>query len=146
MLLSICRRKSGFFAPTLNQSDCDSPMISEVGWRGRRISSNFGNSTKSPTLLRHRLCSPGIGGWLPRSMIRAASAWGVRGRKDQSRSSLRKALCELEIFYNRERPHQGIDNKIILADFNKPPSEGAIKRRSRLGGMLNIILLMLSAQ
>jgi hypothetical protein len=31
----------------------------------------------------------------------------------------------------------GIDNKIILADFDKPPSEGAIECRSRLGGMLN---------
>mgnify|MGYP001261839874 FL=1 len=52
-------------------------------------------------------------------------------------SSLRKALSEVEIFYNRERPHQGIDNKIILADFEKPPSEGAIEWRSRLEGMLN---------
>ena len=51
--------------------------------------------------------------------------------------SLRKALCEPEIFYNRGRPHQGLDNKIILADFDKPPSEGASKRRSRLGLMLN---------
>ena len=41
-------------------------------------------------------------------------------------SSLRKALSEVEIFYNRERPHQGIDNKIIVADFDKLPTEGAI--------------------
>ena len=51
-------------------------------------------------------------------------------------SSLRKALSEVEIFCNRERPHQGIGNKIIIAKFDKPPAEGAIECRSRLGGLL----------
>ena len=52
-------------------------------------------------------------------------------------SSLRRALAEVETFYNRERPHQGIGNAIILPEVDKPPKEGAIECRSRLGGMLN---------
>jgi hypothetical protein len=52
-------------------------------------------------------------------------------------NSLRRALAEVETFYNRERPHQGIGNKIILPEFDKPPREGRIECRSRLGGMLN---------
>ena len=52
-------------------------------------------------------------------------------------SSLRRAMGEVETFYNRERPHQGVGNTIILPEFHRPPKEGAIKCRSRLGGMLN---------
>jgi transposase InsO family protein len=52
-------------------------------------------------------------------------------------SWLRKALSEVETFYNRERPHQGIANTIIIPEFDKPPNQGTIECRSRLGGMLN---------
>ena len=52
-------------------------------------------------------------------------------------SSLRRAMAEVETFYNRERPHQGIGNTIILPEFDKPPREGTIECRSRLGGTLN---------
>ena len=52
-------------------------------------------------------------------------------------SSLRRAMAEVETFYNRERPHQGIGNTIILPEVDKPPKEGTIECRSRLGGMLN---------
>jgi len=52
-------------------------------------------------------------------------------------SSLRRALAEVETFYNRERPHQGIGNMIILPEYSEPPEEGRIECRSRLGGMLN---------
>ena len=38
--------------------------------------------------------------------------------------SLRVALVELEIYYNRERPHQGLDNKIIKPEFeNQNPED-----------------------
>jgi transposase InsO family protein len=52
-------------------------------------------------------------------------------------NSLRRALAETEIFYNRERSHQGLGNKIIQPDFEKPNTEGTIKCRSRLGRTLN---------
>ena len=52
-------------------------------------------------------------------------------------SSLRRALSEVEIFYNRERPHQGIGNKIIQFNAEEQDCEGVIDCRSRLGGMLN---------
>ena len=52
-------------------------------------------------------------------------------------SSLRRAMAEVETFYNRERPHQGIGNVIILPEVDQRPKEGTIECRSRLGGMLN---------
>jgi transposase InsO family protein len=50
--------------------------------------------------------------------------------------SLRHAMSEVEIFYNHERPHQGLENKIIKPDFDKPKKEGDIECRSRLGGLM----------
>ena len=51
--------------------------------------------------------------------------------------SLRHALTETETFYNQERPHQGLGNKIIQVEFNRPSTDGSVVCRSRLGGMLN---------
>jgi putative transposase len=51
--------------------------------------------------------------------------------------SLRGALSEVEIFYNQERPHQGIGNKIIRPDFSELTTDGEVERRSRLGGLMN---------
>ena len=53
-------------------------------------------------------------------------------------ASLRKAIQEFVDHYHRERNHQGLGNRLIVA----PESEmrvlqGSIRRRSRLGGMLN---------
>jgi putative transposase len=51
--------------------------------------------------------------------------------------SLRRALTEVEIFCNQERPHQGIGNKIILPNEEELAGRGVIDCRSRLGGLLN---------
>ena len=51
--------------------------------------------------------------------------------------SLRRALTEVEIFYNQERPHQGIGNKIILPNIKELEGRGVIECRNRLGGMMN---------
>jgi putative transposase len=37
--------------------------------------------------------------------------------------SLKHAMSEVEIFYNQERPHQGLENKIIKPDFDEPMLE-----------------------
>jgi transposase InsO family protein len=42
-------------------------------------------------------------------------------------SSLRRAMAEVETYYNRERPHQGIGNTIILPEFDKPSKDGRIE-------------------
>ena len=52
-------------------------------------------------------------------------------------SSLHRALAEMETFYNRERPHQGLENRIIQPDFEEPTTQGTIRCRSRLGRTLN---------
>lgn len=51
--------------------------------------------------------------------------------------SLRHALGEYAEHYNRERPHQGIGNRIIDPEPVYSSREVAVERRARLGGLLN---------
>ena len=39
--------------------------------------------------------------------------------------------------YHRERNHQGLDNKLICPDPKLVREGGDVKRRERLGGLLN---------
>jgi hypothetical protein len=47
----------------------------------------------------------------------------------------RRAITEFVDHYHRERTHQGLENQLIEAV--PPRREGRIRRRSRLGGVLN---------
>ena len=51
--------------------------------------------------------------------------------------TLRHALAETETFYNRERPHQALENKLIKPELDRTATDGNIECRSRLAGMLN---------
>ena len=50
--------------------------------------------------------------------------------------SLRKAMYEVEIFYNSERPHQGLENKLIKPKIEVIRKDGSIGCRNRLGGLM----------
>jgi transposase InsO family protein len=52
-------------------------------------------------------------------------------------ASLRKAISEFVAHYHLERNHQGLGNQLIIAPQVEVHIQGAIRRRSRLGGMLN---------
>jgi transposase InsO family protein len=52
-------------------------------------------------------------------------------------SSLHRATSECVLHYHGERNHQGLRNKIIRPEFAPFPSAGTLKRRKRLGGLLN---------
>ena len=52
-------------------------------------------------------------------------------------ASLRRALREYTAHYHHERNHQGLDNRLIAANDADFTNNGAIPRRSRLGGMLS---------
>jgi transposase InsO family protein len=52
-------------------------------------------------------------------------------------ASLRKAVQEFMVHYHRERNHQGLENRIISPNSEHLVSTGSIRRRQRLGGMLN---------
>ena len=52
-------------------------------------------------------------------------------------TSLRTAVAEFVEYYNTERPHQGLENRIIEPRFEEIPRDGEIECSSRLGGMLN---------
>ena len=49
---------------------------------------------------------------------------------------LRRAITEFVEHYHRERNHQGLDNRLIAG---RPSTDavGRVRRRSRLGGLLN---------
>ena len=51
--------------------------------------------------------------------------------------SLRKAIHEYVAHYHGERNHQGLGNRIISQEVGHLSANGAIRRRQRLGGMLN---------
>jgi putative transposase len=51
--------------------------------------------------------------------------------------SLRKAIREFVAHYHGERNHQGLGNRLIIPDESHGGNSGAIRRRQRLGGMLN---------
>ena len=51
--------------------------------------------------------------------------------------SLRKAIHEFLEHYHLERNHQGLGNQLIIVPQADVHIQGAIRRRSRLGGMLN---------
>lgn len=52
-------------------------------------------------------------------------------------ASLRRALSEYVIHYHHERNHQGLNNRLIRPNTADPGSRGVVRRRRRLGGMLN---------
>lgn len=51
--------------------------------------------------------------------------------------SLRRAVAEYVEFYNSERPHQGLNNRLVSHDDAKKSENTQIKVKSRLGGLLN---------
>ena len=52
-------------------------------------------------------------------------------------NSLRKTVQEFATHYHTERHHQGLGNRLIMPDSAHMGNTGAIRRRERLGGMLN---------
>ena len=49
---------------------------------------------------------------------------------------LRRAMSAFVSHYHRERHHQGLDGKLIVADKNAGRTDGEVRCRERLGGML----------
>jgi transposase InsO family protein len=52
-------------------------------------------------------------------------------------SSLHKGIHEFVAHYHGERNHQGLGNRLIISDESHVGNRGAIRRRERLGSMLN---------
>jgi transposase InsO family protein len=51
--------------------------------------------------------------------------------------ALRKAVREFVAHYHLERNHQGLENRLLIASVEKATTTGPVRRRQRLGGMLN---------
>jgi transposase InsO family protein len=54
-----------------------------------------------------------------------------------SERHLRKAVKEYSEHYHLERNHQGLNNKLITMLGDSPDLNADVKRRERLGGVLN---------
>src|SRR5262249_48876958 len=52
-------------------------------------------------------------------------------------NSLRKCIQEFTVHYHTERHNQGLGNRLIMPDSAHLGGTGEIRRRERLGGMLN---------
>ena len=52
-------------------------------------------------------------------------------------ASLRRAVAEYMDHYHGERNHQGLDNRLIRAVPSSVQGVGMVRRKQRLGGMLN---------
>ena len=50
---------------------------------------------------------------------------------------LRRAVAEYVEFYNSERPHRGLNNRLVSHDDVIESENTQIKVKSRLGGLLN---------
>jgi transposase InsO family protein len=69
----------------------------------------------------------------------------VRSIKDEclnrmifvGQASLRRAVCEYVEHYHEERNHQGLGNLLIRLRETAAANDGGIRRKERLGGMLN---------
>ena len=51
--------------------------------------------------------------------------------------SVRRAAAEFMVHYHGERNHQGLNNKLLCPDPTLVGEGGEVKRRERLGGLLN---------
>ena len=51
--------------------------------------------------------------------------------------SVRRAAAEFAAHYHAERNHQGLDNQLICPDPELLCESGKVKRRERIGGLLN---------
>jgi len=51
--------------------------------------------------------------------------------------ALRNAIKEYMLHYHHERPHQGLDNKVIEPNAEVFRNQGRIVKTARLGGLLN---------
>jgi len=50
---------------------------------------------------------------------------------------LHRAISKYLTHYHKERNHQGLANRLIQSEPNHVINDGEIRRRLRLGGMLN---------
>ena len=51
--------------------------------------------------------------------------------------SLRNAIREFVAHYHLERNHQGLDNRLIIPQETAAATNGTVRKRQRIGGMLN---------
>ena len=51
--------------------------------------------------------------------------------------SLRKAVREFVVHYHLEGNHQGLDNRLTTRSETAVATNGTVRKRQRLGGMLN---------
>ena len=86
-------------------------------------------------VLRLPARSPNLNSYAERFVLSAKSE--CLGRMvPLGENHLRRAMSAFVSHYHRERHHQGLDGKLIVADENTGRTEGEVRCRERLGGTL----------
>ena len=69
--------------------------------------------------------------------VEAVSFRGLNRVVPLNEQHLRELLCDYMSHYHMERNHQGLDNRLIKPSADVISLERPVRRRERLGGMLN---------
>jgi len=87
-------------------------------------------------LLRMPACSPNLNAFAER-FVRSIKQECLRHIVPLGERHLRRAVGEFVAHYHSERNHQGLGNIIPFPATASPDGPGPIRRRERLGGLLN---------
>jgi Integrase core domain len=87
-------------------------------------------------LLRLPACSPNLNAFAER-FVRSIKQECLRHIVPLGEGHLRRTIGDFMVHYHAERNHQGLGNIIPFLERARPVARGAIRRRERLGGLLN---------
>ena len=89
--------------------------------RGRGTAGQIVSSTPTLAAVREERCNGAAAFRIPR--------FGV--------GSLRRAVTQYIEHYHAERNHQGLENRLVQPTLTAAANDGSVRRRERLGGILN---------
>ena len=79
--------------------------------------------------------SPNLNAYAER-WVRSVKSEVLSGLLFFGERSLSHALTQYTAHYHTERPHQGTGNVVLMPSYESPASQGPLRCRERLGGLL----------
>ena len=127
---------------TRNAFDCEHGSLCDMRYlivdRDTKYSHGFRQliSSQGIEVIRLPPRSPNLNAYAER-FVRSVKEECLKRMIFIGQASLHRALSEYVIHYHHERNHQGLNNRLIRPNTADPGSRGVVRRRRRLGGMLN---------
>jgi transposase InsO family protein len=125
-----------------NAIDCDSGALSSKCYhvidRDAKYTDQFRSMIRESgtEVIRLPPMSPNLNAYVER-FVRSIKEECLDRMIFVGRAPLRRAVSEFMEHYHEERNHQGIGNELIRKSATGRVSDGCVKRRPRLGGLLN---------